>query len=100
MDSLAVWLPLILAVFGGLFAWGKLVAKIDALQTRIEDMEKSLKEKIIDVKVEVKGDINRLEVKQDKCNNLKERMAKEEADKETLFRRIGKVEDLIHEYHH
>ena len=99
MDSLAVWLPLILAVFGGLFAWGKLVAKIDALQTRIEDMEDSLKEKIGAVKEEIKDDVNRLEKKQDKDNHLQERIAREEADRDTLFRRMGKVEDLIHEYH-
>lgn len=100
MDKIVYWLPLILAVGTILIAWGKLIAKLEALQATLVLMEKNLKENIGIVKDELKEDVGRLETKQDKCNNLKERMAKEEADKETLFRRIGKVEDLIHEYHH
>ena len=89
MDELLRYWPIFVACVMGAIAWGRIEAKISAVQTSVEDMKKSTKE-----------DIDRLERKQDKYNHLQERVISLEVHEKDDRHRIEEVEEEIHAIKH
>lgn len=44
--------------------------------------------------------LDQLEKKQDRYNHLQERMTRNEESLKSAHKRLGEVEDRVHEYHH
>lgn len=59
---------------------------------KIENLKENIDEKIQDIKEHTRGDFDRLEKKQDKHNNLIERMAKVEESSKSAHHRIDGME--------
>ena len=80
--------PLILAAVGGISAWVEIKGELKALRVSLEDWRR-----------EFKDDISRLEAKQDKYNHLQERTIRNEESIKSAHKRLGEVEERVHEYH-
>ncbi len=89
MDEILKYWPFVLATVAALLAWGEIKGELKAFKIALEDFRREFKE-----------DIARLETKQDKYNNLQERVAVLENSDKVAHHRIGEVEDKVHEYHH
>ena len=80
MKEILEYLPLIMAAVAIVLAWGEIKAEIKALKIAVEDLRRDVKE-----------DIGRLEKKQDRYNNLQERIARVENSTSYLHKRISEL---------
>lgn len=80
MKEIMEYLPLIMAAASIFLAWGQIKGEIKALKIAVEDLRRDVKE-----------DIGRLEKKQDRYNNLQERIARVENSTSYLHKRISEL---------
>lgn len=80
MKEIMEYLPLIMALVTIVLAWGQIKGEIKALKIAVEDLRRDVKE-----------DIGRLEKKQDRYNNLQERIARVENSTSYLHKRISEL---------
>ena len=75
MKEILEYLPLIMAAVAIVLAWGEIKAEIKSLKIAVEDLRRDV----------------RLEKKQDRYNNLQERIARVENSTSYLHKRISEL---------
>lgn len=87
-------LELLVQIIVFIFSCGVVYGRIKSFDGELKSFRKETKESMVDLKTQFKSDIERLERKQEKYNNLQERVLRSEMRLDTYDREMTEIKEL------